>query len=96
MIKFLDELANVDIERKVAPSASVDALFGLLIRLLRVEDARSLHETHASVTRHVTSAQAVHALDYRTKILQLSSLCPRMAPLDYQLVLNMNRIDQTA
>ncbi len=61
---------------------------------MRFEEARALHDLHATTTKHADSVEALQSLTYRTKILQLAALCPRLSPIDYQLILNMNRINQ--
>lgn len=93
MIKFLFDYANRDIEQRAAPSPAVDTLFGFFVKLMRIEEAKALHDLHATATKHADSAEALQSFTYRTKILQLSTLCPRLSPIDYQLILNMNRIN---
>jgi hypothetical protein len=90
----LVQRAQEDIDSRKSPSPAVDSLFGFFLKLLRVKEAKALHEAHAMATKQVSAVEAVQSVHYRTRILQLTSQVTSISPVDYQFVLNMNRMNQ--
>jgi hypothetical protein len=65
-------------------------LFSFFLKRLRIDEAKSLHETHFIATRGNNDIEAIQSINYRAKLLQISTLCPRISSIDYQLIQNMN------